>query len=348
MVDILVILFLVLILISLRKEKNSDSYLSKEKCASLRGIMAISIILHHLSERFSEYPVLNQFERVGYLIVAIFFFLSGYGLMCSYKIKGKEYFKGFWKTRIGYLFIVYFLISVVYFVYFNAVGEHISFSDFLLSFINGVPTAVFSWYIIVQLLFYIIFYSVFFFFDKTKNYIKIIIVFILTICMMVAFYMLKFAFYWYISDLAFVGGLLYSEYKKKIDLLLKKHYIIMLSATLVGCAISILLPVLASKINFQSTLLYPLSRNMFSMLLAVFLVFIMYKIDFKSKVLSYIGSISLEIYLIHGLFMNAFNRFNTSDLLYCVLVLICSIAFAILFSKINNLISVGLRKAIKK
>lgn len=61
---------------------------------SLRGILAILIVVHHFSGYLTNNYVFSIFNHIGYLIVALFFYLSSYGLM--YGVKNKEdYFKNF-------------------------------------------------------------------------------------------------------------------------------------------------------------------------------------------------------------------------------------------------------------
>ena len=72
---------------------NSQSFLNKDNCINLRGVMAICIILCHvLLEIPSEDLGLSKvFFHCGYLCVSVFFFLSGYGLYVSQQKCGDYY-----------------------------------------------------------------------------------------------------------------------------------------------------------------------------------------------------------------------------------------------------------------
>ena len=64
------------------------SFLSKERTVALRGILALMVLICHLHARvelFSNSILGTLFASFGYLAVAVFFFLSGYGLTESYK-----------------------------------------------------------------------------------------------------------------------------------------------------------------------------------------------------------------------------------------------------------------------
>lgn len=71
----------------------------------LRGLLAIGIILHHLSLTYQFNECINvfhispifYFREMGGPIVAIFFLITGYGLSKSLQIKGTSYLSGFLK-----------------------------------------------------------------------------------------------------------------------------------------------------------------------------------------------------------------------------------------------------------
>lgn len=67
--------------------------LSKDKCNCLKGIFAIIVLIHHLKQHsgvFSDYAVPSIIlQAMGYLSVAVFFFISGYGLAFSWQKKVK-------------------------------------------------------------------------------------------------------------------------------------------------------------------------------------------------------------------------------------------------------------------
>ena len=74
-----------MVLYGLKIENNTslinNTYLSKDNCNSFRGLFALIIIIHHIAKSVSSGIILKPFTQVGYLIVAVFFFYSGYGLM---------------------------------------------------------------------------------------------------------------------------------------------------------------------------------------------------------------------------------------------------------------------------
>lgn len=77
----------------------NDEYLSTETTKKEKGIAAILILLHHLSQRVKVSGPFVILGYIGFILVAVFFFISGYGL--SYGVRYKyDYLKGFFKRRV--------------------------------------------------------------------------------------------------------------------------------------------------------------------------------------------------------------------------------------------------------
>lgn len=86
--------------------------LSYEKTLALRGICAVEIVIGHIGV-VSKSPVLFLNRKAGILIVGLFFFLSGYGLMYSMQ-KKKNYMRRFIKCRIPKLLFPAIPVYVIY------------------------------------------------------------------------------------------------------------------------------------------------------------------------------------------------------------------------------------------
>ena len=89
-------------------EWNTDivQSVNVDRTLSLRGILVLLIVLHHLSG-VTSFPglspsfrmLVSQFTFFGGGAVSMFFFISGYGLMASLHKKGKIYLDSFYKKR---------------------------------------------------------------------------------------------------------------------------------------------------------------------------------------------------------------------------------------------------------
>ena len=70
---------------------NQD-YFNKQQTESLKGLMAVLILIHHIYQHVligGDYPLFDFIMRsLGYYAVSIFLFISGYGLMLRYQATG--------------------------------------------------------------------------------------------------------------------------------------------------------------------------------------------------------------------------------------------------------------------
>ena len=96
--------------------QSKENYLSKQNSDCLKGIFAFFVITHHLyqsSNLINGGALAVILQALGYLSVAVFFFLSGYGLMYSFIIKGDGYISNFIKKRILPFWCIELLLAFI-------------------------------------------------------------------------------------------------------------------------------------------------------------------------------------------------------------------------------------------
>lgn len=237
--------------------------------------------------------------------------------MYSYNKKGKDYLKGFWKNRILYLFIIYFLVSLVYSVY------HLLVGDFKFS----VTIAENSWYIPIQIILYIFFWISFKIFGEKSKLAAIGLVFILQVALMLCLIFMNYENFWFISNYGFVFGIIFAQNKEKFDLILKKYYFVFLPVFITAFVLFSFMPKFINMYSFFRML----STVAFCLIIALLL----YQIKIVGKFWSFIGGISLEIYLLHGLIYLVLRRFISNNILWTVLTVAISIPLSYFASVIN-------------
>lgn len=297
-----------------------------------KGVLAFLIIAHHLGQRIPS-PVLDfNFLYWGLYVVAMFFFMTGYGLTISYMKKGSSYLQHFikyriWKVLSPYLvaILIYALYRYVYYPDFNlykALISKLDFSEVLL------PT---SWFIVAIILFYIAFYIVMSVCKKMS--ISIIFLFGYTIAYYFVFNkLLSFGPWWTKTIFAVIIGMIYAYNEKKVQFLIKNNGILTVAFMGGGfLLLYVVLPIVCGKYSFQ----LPNSYYLFTTaVIPLFVVLAMsYTGFFSNKLLSYIGQYSYEIYLVQGALCNELMRYNSNALLYTCLVYLLSVAFAWIIHK---------------
>lgn len=355
MVDIIILAFLLLIVFSVKFAKPShqhEDYLGIESTTGLRGILAITIVLHHMSEKIDSGYVFPYFQHLGYLVVAVFFFLSGYGLLVSYKKKGKNYLKGFLKKRVLYLLIVYLIVSALYIVFDIIIGKEMSVKRVLTGiFFSSDPIAVNSWYILVQLILYLFFWAVFSL-GKPSTKTKILIMTVLVALLAVIYRLADYYSYWYMSTFAFVFGLLWAEEKERIDLVLQKHYLLCVFASALLFSLFSICPLAFERFGYEIEAIRIVCRMFSSVAFCALVIIALRFVKPKGKVLRFLGERSLEIYLMHAMvYISLRNKkylWLKNEFLWVVLTLALSIALAWVCNLLNKKISFFLKNGRRK
>ncbi len=310
-----------------KDKDNININFRKETSNMLKGALAIAIVLHHLSERTTTIGIIDFFEKLGSPMVAIFFFISGYGLLSSLLANREKYLEGFFKKRFSRL-LVPFLLSIVLFQIFSLLdGNQLNVKLIFQNFIYRGDTNLllpFSWYIFVIICLYLMFFFVY----RNINISLLEGIFLVVSLSAGLIYFLQiinFRDWWYISILGFSFGLFCKYFEGQIEKLVQSKYLI------VFALFTLLLIKLFGKYHYASMCLYP------------FLIFLFFNKVYISniKLFLFLGNISYEIYLVQGIsifFLRGNFIFISNNYLYIILTFAITIVLAFLLNKLSSII----------
>lgn len=367
------VLFVILAIVMLIKVKPKwvgefhEDFLSLQVSKGILGISAILIILHHISQKFgtsTSAGALHVLEDFGVCFVGLFFFFSGYGLMKSVR-KKDNYLKGFLKKRYASILIPFYVCIIIFVLYNIWKGAKYNSHDFL-NFLSGwILLNTHMWYIVEIAVLYLAFYIVN---RLVKNKgVMIGIMAVLVILMMIGSLLLghgKYWFqgeWWYNTSFLFVIGMMIANWEEPIVAFVKRWYYL------------VLIVFVGLYIVFYKATMYMLKAHSYwsevpgvtkgyqdkfmtlscqlPMVIAFVLLILLItmKIQFKNKILDFLGMISLEIYLLHGLFLDLFSTPGKivfeDPFLYAIAVVVASIILATVVHYICKfLISLIVRK----
>ena len=266
------------------------------------------IVLHHYFQLFftttdcaSEHMLLYLLsQQLGYSGVAIFFFLSGYGLMQSEKKKSlqpKEFFqRRFLKIYSPYLFITLVWLPIFYFV--NKTND-INITGIIYDlFWDGRDNVL--WFIKILLFLYITFY-IFSRLNRINMSYGIISLLIMTLLVcFISYYTI--GNYSYISIPIFSIGIIYSIYQDKA-LTLQNPFLttIILASIIIGIS-----ALLCSNIFFMMQALINY---------IIILLFIIYKDKISTNKENRLENISYDIYLTHNKVLMLFQLYFVPSLI---------------------------------
>lgn len=307
---------------------DNQSGLSLDCCNCLKGIFALCVLVHHLYQHsglFRETAVGTCLQALGYLSVACFFFLSGYGLYASYSRKGETYIKGFFKKKVIPFYGLILLLSAIYIAEGVALGQAYSASVLLQSLTFGGTVIGNGWYLQVQLLLYVCFYLTF----RISKSRKRNIIWIYGECILYCILMYSFGqrSTMYESVFAFATGMAWYELEDQIKLTNK--FVVLLG----GVELILFCTAFLGHCLIDNTIVALMLKMLSAVLFAAFLVTVVNIVPVENRITQWLGKYSLEIYVSQGLFLTLFHSQCTNienQYIYILVVAVATLEAAVL------------------
>lgn len=343
------LLFFGLCFYSTKIKKNlfsSDLYLggySIHNTSALKGILALGIILCHITSRVDYHIPIVSFSVLGSIGVGIFFFLSGYSLVVSSK-KNPCYFNYFLYKR-GAKIMIPFTGMMILWIIIVCGGTGYPLYAIIKSWIKGYPVSN-SWYVFASIYCYILFWMAFYKLNKKKENKKGIV--IVTIGLITYIYMTAIVFqwgdWWYKTIECFLIGILWGVYSPNIQKLIRKQYSLFLFILLGFSGVSYLFPSIWRRIfPVQGEYVWFINDALMGFSFTLLIAVLLYKIDICNRVTLFLGNISYEIYLLHGVVMavldslgKQFWNLHIEQEIYAILICTITIVAATLFHNVNK------------
>ena len=333
----MIIILFIYILISIygiKKQDNEQTYLSKETTGNIKGIFTIMILMSH----FKDYAVIDETDiyikfisLFGQLMVTMFLFYSGYGIMESLT-KKKNYMKNFFSNRFIKTFVHFDLAVILYVIVSFIIGNKYSLTTYLLSFTGWTSVGNSNWFMFVILCLYLITYisnTIF----KKKQLNGLILTTILSMGLIIFLYYFKDG-WWYNIILCYPFGMWYSYFKDKIEKFILSRYKYL--------SFGLLLIIFVG--------LYKLSNNLiiYEGLACVFCLLVVnftYIFRVGNRILSFLGLYSFQIYILQRIPYCLLSKVFNNNVIFFAVSLIFTIVISILFKYLTDFID---RKMFKK
>lgn len=317
------------------------------------GISAIWIVLFHLvGYHRIGVPAVSSFLSLGNMGVDIFLFLSAIGL--SFSIE-KNSLGHFYKNRFKRTFLTHLLISVPFFVWMIFVIQGGALADIPL-FLENVFTISYwrgkdyvMWYIPCILVLYIFFPFLYKLHRKSKY--NTILMIALSVIIELTMKHFDIAFFHHAERTlsripVFLMGLYVSDFVKSGK---KVSYISVIVAFLLVTVLIIIRPINTVFTFSDATMKLLCERYSYSILSISMIISVTFLINLVEKykitkllikMFSFLGGLSLEIYLVHVCMLRLIVEYNLMHTfkpwVYYIGVLGLSIILGLLFNKIPN------------
>lgn len=277
---------------------GENKYLSPDNTSCLKGVFAVFVLIHHLyqySGLFHNSLLGMILQALGYLSVGMFFFYTGYGMMCS---KNKEgYGKTIGKKRILPLYIFYVFLILLYSLWQMVLQYPLTPSRFFQSFFFGNTIVPLGWYLQVTFVVYLILWAVFSSVKSDKQCLLITGIALLLYCIVCC--LIGLSSTWYESIFCVLLGMTWAVYKDSIDrnIARKKWMAFIITGFifvvfLAGAKVS---PVLQTEVKIISAVAFAVFVTVATIVLP--------RVLYNNPVTKILGKYSLEIYVCQGFFL---------------------------------------------
>lgn len=329
---LLLVLLACVALYGVKFSGHHDDYISKPVTDSIKGIFAIIIIYSHGRGYLPPFETLTSpfdimfykaIQAIGQLMVVMFLFYSGYGIMESYR-KKQGYLNGFAKHRILKTLVIFDVAVILYIVLGLLIGKTFSIPEYILSFIGWESIDNSNWFVFDIIALYLLTYLSLVARSRwnLSTWKFHIIAFALCGAFIVFIAATKKANYWYDTVLAFPLGLLYSEYKEKTERFFRQYYWPSLGVLIV-----------AFSLMYGSR--GYLTMIMTSVVFAVILVLVTMKVKLNNRALRWLGINCFGIYILQRIPMALFSELGLTAhwAAFYVAVVAATLALAAGFTK---------------
>lgn len=335
----LIILFILRKILLKSSGKNNLELIAfdRDRTNLLKGALCIGIILCHTSMYAGDQmPNGGRVASMAYPTVSVFFFISGYGLMTSLKAKGQEYLKGFLTKRMKSLLVPLIVLNIINVIAYIVLGKDLpDLNELKFQFLYMSPFLIFSWFVYAMIVLYLLFYFLFRFLNN--KYVSVLLIFEAVIFFITYSYADNVFTMYRCTVLVFPIGLLYALFEEKIKkVMMNKEscVAIFVSIVILNAAFFITM----RKIDVMEWPDLPMGYVIVTMNSLVY-VLCSYFIEIKGlfrSVFKFLGNISYEIYLVHGIIFLDYRFGNYNICLQFIYVYSAVIISAYFINKLDR------------
>lgn len=347
---ILFILILLMIIISnaeiAKSNEFNTEYSSIGQTNVIKGIFVILVLLGHGSGYLKltgvlDIPYKSFQSHIGQMVVSMFFFYSGFGMIKSIMKKRFAYIKTLPLKRF-LIVVLNFDIAVILFEIMNlCLKIHFDWKTILLSFTGWVGIGNSNWYMFAIFVLYILLFTSFYllkWFDKNSSlYIGMMIFTVLSVAFVYWEIRIGQPTWCYNTVILFALGGWFALFQKQIECIIMKNdytYIIL------GSIMAIVY-----WVSFKNRIYGIEAYSVWASLFTLAVVMVTMKVSIKSTALEWVGKRVFSIYILQRIPMIVLTKTGftqNSPYAFLVLVFLITLGIAVIFdyvtAKIDNII----------
>lgn len=310
-------------------------YISKERTNAIKGIFVILIVFSHASQYINltgiyDEPYIIFKNHIHQMVVAMFFFYSGFGMMKQILSKKFEYIKSIPFKRLFVLLVNLDIAVVIFLILQYFLGRTFELKTILLSLIGWENVGNSNWYMFaifaVYILMFISFYILRWIDKKAVYYIGTAILTVLT--MAFVFWEMKMGLdhWWYDTVILFPLGCWYALFQEQIEkIVMRNDYVYSLI-----CACIALLYCVGYIHRWEQGIE---KYTVWAVAFTLAVVFFTMKVSIDNKMLNWFGEHIFSIYILQRIPMLILVKFGFATN-HKYMFIIVSILFTVFISMV--------------
>ena len=365
-------LVLFLLVMGCKKAENGSfhkTFLDHSVMKGLQGFAAMGVVLHHVTQIVTQYGqhdkgLINVMNDAGVLFTALFFFCSGYGLVSSLLHK-EDYLKGFLRKRLPAVLVPFYVCNWLFIIVSLLAGARPKPLDLVLYISGLVLLNDQMWFIVELAILYVVFY--FCYRKRKKDSLPLwkmaAVLGVMTVVSLLLghdglpdsqgkwFY----GEWWFNTSWTFLVGMVIAKHKDQVVSFAKRHY----KRLMPGVILLFALMYMATMFMLQNLgywrewpghpgylekLLTFLVQAPTVSIFVLMLFVISMKVQFGNRLLSFLGVIALEMYLVQNIFITYLRPVIKVDMLFYIGVYVCTILIAFVVHWLDQKIIRGIQK----
>lgn len=316
------------------KDFNKE-YISLKHTTAVKGIFVFLVFVSHFLQYCSgsdEFAAVDNIMKkyTGQMIVVMFLFYSGYGIVESIKKKGADYVKSFPVQRCLKVLFHFDLALILFYIMGRCYGSQWDLKKILLSLIGWESIGNSNWFIFAIIVLYFIVFISFIIFRKNK-----LLATILATALTVGYIFLLRGVkepWWYNTALCLPLGMWYSLGKEKIEaFVMKNNFFFWLTVAVTGAVY------VFSFENKSNPAIYIIWSFAFTFMVVLGTM----RMNIGNKVLYWLGNHVFSVYILQRIPMRIFSDFeviSSNPYLYFALSLAVTVIISELFDRFTGVL----------
>ena len=340
---VLLIVFGLICLYGIKLSSFHPDYMGTAQTGSVKGMFAMIILFSHLRSYLTvtapaDLLYCTLLDLIGQLMVTLFFFYSGYGILESFQHK-ENYTGSFFKNRILKTLIHFDMAVLLFLILSLLLGQAYSPNTYVLCWIGWTSLGNSNWFVFDMLVLYLVTWPALLLANRTrrKPLWACLLTSVFSLTLWIVLRKLRPGFWeviWYNTILCYPLGMWYSLVREGLDRLWQRRKalswlsLVLVMVCFLGCGLL-----------YRRTgqiMVYSLYACVFSLLV----VLITTKVKVDNPILRWLGETSFAIYILQRLPMILMEHFGLAEynLPFAVLSIALTLPLAWGFNKLYALV----------